>query len=155
MSRNNILTLRFTDAEMKLIEKQASLLKKQKSQYIRDCALGANKAQPAVAPGIELGNVNAQFEQLREDISEMKSTISDLFRLIKESRRIPSFREYRARAYAAGNEKLQNESAYDYIMRLARDYWANYGVWPRWVERDFGSAIPGYDMAKWPDKFVG
>ena len=144
---------------MQLIERQSSLLKKKKGEYIRDRVLGVNQAQSGAVSIIELDSINAQFKQLREEVRdeiyEIKSTIADLLKLIKESRRIPSFREYRARAYAAGNEKLQNESAYDYIMRLAREYWANYGVWPRWVERDFGPAIPDFDMRKWPDKFGG
>lgn len=165
MSRNCKIDARFTADEAREIERYAKALGKTKSEYLRLCALHSyaqKTSAPVAAPEIEsridalagqVADLQSAVIDLRRASAESAAAFDSLLAHLRELLRVPSFREYRARAAAEGDRQRPGESSIDTLLRLARDYHRQYGVWPDIRDTmKFGTLPNDVDPNKWPSR---
>lgn len=142
------------------LEKQSRLLNMPKSRLARLLLTGGavskpQPQEPAAAPPVfddsRLSAIEARIGEVEESLSASARAFDTLLSQLVEFLRIPSFREYRARAVVDGIEKRQNEDDMQHLMRIASRYFVLYQRWPN--PRDsvsFGPVAQGVDLTKFP-----
>jgi Xaa-Pro aminopeptidase len=159
MAKRNLLGIKLDDAELAEIERQARLLNMPKSQFARLLLTGGalqNPQPPAAAPEPQIDEtrierIEAQIEEMRESLISSARAFDELLAFLREQQRIPSFREYRARAAVENIARRENETEQQYLLRLASRYYVLYQIWP--VPSDsatFGPVPQGFEAQKWP-----
>lgn len=68
-------------------------------------------------------DANQRLEQIERAISELAIAV-------RAATRVPTFVEFRARAYAQQDKQRPDETETQYLARLAREYMRLYNVWP-------------------------
>jgi hypothetical protein len=88
---------------------------------------------------------------MRESLVASASAFDQLLSFLRESQRVPSFREYRARCAVENVTKRENESEQQYLQRLASRYFVLYQSWPTPSDSaHFGPTPQGFEPQKWP-----
>lgn len=111
------VSVRFNSEELAKIDKIAHSLKVTRSDFLRKAALSDNSV--------------GSFEEVKEELVEIKKSMNALVTLLQEHVRIPSFREWRVRVAI---EKLldvdERTKLDDFLLNAARMYYARFGIWP-------------------------
>lgn len=159
MARNHKIDARFAADEIAQIDRICKSLNMPRSQYLRLCATGGI-SQNALAPAQAQAST-FDDSALREDLDEMKKTLDGvcgeisnsaksfdvLLNQLSQILRIPSFREYRAKAAVDGFTPQPGEQITDVLIRLAESYFLQIGIWPNVSDpRTFGDMPQGFDQ---------
>lgn len=82
-------------------------------------------------------------------LAEIERALSELATVVRASMRVPTFVEYRARAYAIADRQKSGETETQYLSRLAREYMRTYGSWPDPTKQsEFGAVSKDFDRAE-------
>jgi Xaa-Pro aminopeptidase len=159
MSKTHKIDVRLSADELAEIERAARVLNMPKSQYARLLLTGGavqnqQPAAPAPAAQIDetaLADMRAELAEMRESLVASAAAFDQLLSFLKEQQRIPSFREYRARAAVENIARRENESEQQYLQRLASRYFVVYQQWPLPSDSaTFGPVPQGFEPQKWP-----
>jgi hypothetical protein len=159
MAQKRFLGIKLDPDELAEIERQARLLNMPKSQFARLLLTGGaaqNPQPPAAAPASQidenaLGDIRVELAEMRESLIASAAAFDQLLSFLKEQQRIPSFREYRARAAVENVTRRENETEQQFLLRIASRYFVLYQQWP--VPSDsatFGPVPQGFESQKWP-----
>jgi Xaa-Pro aminopeptidase len=159
MAQKRFLGIKLDADELREIERQARALNMPKSQYARLLLTGGALQNPQpqpqpVASSIDesrIERIEAQIEEMRESLIASARAFDELLAFLREQQRIPSFREYRARAMVENITKRENETEQQYLLRLASRYFVLYQVWPTPADStNFGPVPQGFEPQQWP-----
>lgn len=148
------ITLRISAAENELLEKRARDAGVTMSELARSALSGALVSRPhtTVAQIADGGETTKAALELIDEARGMRVLMLDLVEgyealldAVRESTRIPSFFEYRARARVESKTQKSEESATEYLARLAIFYHALYQIWPTPGDASFGTLPEGLD----------
>jgi hypothetical protein len=159
MAKNEYLKVRLDVSEAQELARQARLLNMPKSQFARLLLTGGalqNPQPPAAAPASQIDEnalveIRGALDEMRESLVASASAFDQLLSFLREQQRVPSFREYRARAAVEQIAKRENESEQQFLLRIASRYFVLHQQWP--VPSDstnFGPVPQGFDVQKWP-----
>lgn len=163
MSKTTFLKIRIDPADMLEIERQARTLNMPKSRLARILLTGGAVSKPqqpapaatttttTKADDSRLASIEDRLAEVEESLSASARAFDTLLSNLNELLRVPSFREYRARAVVDGIEKRQTEDDMQHLMRIASRYFVLYQRWPN--PRDsvsFGPVAQGVDLSKFP-----
>lgn len=167
------VTVRLSEGQMAAIERAAAAAGITKADYCRQRIFAAAPAQPdphsatssealsgladrlssietTVASLSRMPGQMAALEAMPDAIVVQKRALVQMVELLREMRRVPTFREYRARRIAEDNAPKVPDNL-TALTLLARDYLALYGMWPTPEDhRSFGSVPREVDAAAWP-----
>lgn len=163
MTKTRKIDVRLSADDMLEIERQARALGMPKSRLARLLITGGGVPKPQqstpAAPATpaatfddsRLSAMEDRLGEIEESLSASARAFDNLLSQLTEFLRIPSFREYRARAVVEGIEKRQTEDDMQHLMRIASRYFVLYQRWPN--PRDsaaFGPLAQGIDLSKFP-----
>jgi hypothetical protein len=165
MPKSEYLKVRLDADELREIERQARALNLPKSRYAR-LLLTSGKSPPSSPPGgagvvayqpsverieAQIADMRAELADIRESLTASARAFEELLTFLRESQRIPSFREYRSRAIAENIVNNPGETEQQYLLRLAARYYLLYRRWPTPSDNlQFGPIPQNFDLQKWP-----
>lgn len=152
MPKNNVFRVRLSDDELHDLQRAAAALKRPVAEYAR-LLLTTKSPQPQQTRIDEsaLSDIRAEIAELRESQSAAARAFDALLAQLRELMRVPSFREFRARCYIDGILEKPGEPAFDYLLRIAQMYYAQYHAWPDARDaRTFGPTPQDFPREKWP-----
>jgi Xaa-Pro aminopeptidase len=159
MPKSEYLKVRLNVDEARELARQARALNMSKSTFARLLLTGGavqNQQPPAptTAAAFEetrIERIEAQIAEMRESLIASARAFDQLLQFLKEQQRVPSFREYRARAAVEQITKRENETEQQYLLRLASRYYVLYQSWPIPSDQtNFGPVPAGFELQKWP-----
>jgi Xaa-Pro aminopeptidase len=159
MAKNCFLGIKLDSDELHEIERAARALNMPKSQYARLLLTGGALQVPqppastpaAVIDETRIERIEAQIAEMRESLIASARAFDELLSFLREQQRVPSFREYRARAAVENITRRENETEQQYLLRLASRYFVLYGQWPTPADSaTFGPTPAGFDAQQWP-----
>lgn len=162
MIKTEYLKFRATRDEAKEIERIAKTLGLSRSDYLRAVAFGApaprgSPQTPAeTAPTPDLAPLQADIEILKtqqketaQALTQSAESFTALLGQLNQLLRVPSFREYRARALAEEPAPRPGENEMTYLLRLAHEYHMQYQIWPNPTDTQRNGKFPeGFPRAK-------
>lgn len=162
--KTEYLKFRASPDEVKEIDRICATLRLSRTEYLRAVAFGApapmsphrvdteTPLAPDLGPLAErLAILESQQREANMALAHSAESFNALLANLNEFLRIPSFREYRARDLAIGSTQKKDEPEFDYLLRLAHNYWGQYQVWPDPGEKaTFGPAAKA-DLTTFPN----
>lgn len=148
MAKTYKIDIRLDADEMREIERQARALGVPKSQLARAVLTGAAAPkQPAAAAT----DTDARLTKIEDAMAASAAAFEQLLSQLAEVVRVPTFREYRARAGAENIAKRTDEDDLRFFVRLAFLYHGLYQRWPDPADpRGFGPVPAGFNLASFP-----
>lgn len=154
MRKTVSVTFRLTPEELEALDRLAVTNRLSRSRFIKQQVFAVKNTPEEVSflRGLDarIASLEAAFKQLHNELRAVNDGVLRVLSIVFDKVRVPSFREFRARAYAECRYPYKGQRQIDYLIGLAKDYYAAYGIWPNVDDRpSFGPVPDGVN----PDKF--
>lgn len=95
-----------------------------------------------IRDAIRMQVAESDMKTISNRLSEIERAISELAVATRAATRVPTFVEFRARAYAQNDKQRPDETETQYLARLAREYMKLHNVWPDPSKQSEFGALP-------------
>lgn len=110
------LTIDLSDSDRALLD---AIVERKRTSIV-------NFVREAIRGAIE----EPDLKTISNRLADIERAISELATATRAATRVPTFVEFRARAYAQQDKQRPDETETQYLARLAREYMRLYNVWP-------------------------
>lgn len=110
------LTILLSEHEKAMLDAIVKAKRTTISSYIRDV--------------IRMQAAESDMKTIANRLTDIERAISELAIATRAATRVPTFVEFRARAYAQNDKQKSDENETQYLARLAREYMKLYNAWP-------------------------
>lgn len=153
------VTFRVTPEELRSLDRLAAMNRLSRSRYIKHQVFAAKNTSEEVSflrdLDARIASLEGVLNRLRDELRAVKDGVFRVLFIVFDKVRVPSFREFRARALAEGRYRCRGQRPIDYLIDLAKDYYAAYGIWPNVDDNQgFGGVPDGVNPSDFPRRPV-